>query len=186
MPMNPIDRARNIVAKPKSEWPVIASEMVTAADLYTRFIAPLAAIPVLARLAGGLLFGYPIRGVGIRFPSVGRSLAEAIIDYGMSLLSIYLIAVLVSRFSPIFFAKKPDASALKLVAYSATPTWIGGIFGLFPSVALLQLIASFYSLYLFYLGLPIVMGCPPSKAPLVTAATAVTALILWTVTMWIV
>jgi hypothetical protein len=65
------------------------------------------------------------------------------------------------------------------VAYSATPTWIGGIFGLFPSISLLQLIASLYSLYLFYLGLPIVMGCPPAKAPRVTAVTAVAALILW-------
>jgi hypothetical protein len=58
--MNPIDRAKNIIATPKSEWPVIASETVTLGDLYARFIVPLAAIPVLAQFTGGLLFGYPI------------------------------------------------------------------------------------------------------------------------------
>jgi hypothetical protein len=184
--MNAVDRVKNIITTPKSEWPIIASETITAADLYARFIVPLAAIPVLARFTGGLLFGYPIRGVGIRFPSVGRSLAEAIIDYGMSLLSIYLIALMVSRLGRYLFAKEPDGSALKLVAYSATPTWIAGIFGLFPSVALMQLIASLYSLYLFYLGLPVVTGCPLSKAPLVTAAAAVAALVLWMVIKWIV
>lgn len=42
-----IARARAILFTPKTEWPVIAGESTTAADLYQGYIVLLAAIPAV-------------------------------------------------------------------------------------------------------------------------------------------
>jgi hypothetical protein len=55
---------------------------------------------------------------------------------------------------PKFCGKKDDLSAVKLVTFSAIPAWVG-IFGLFPTLSLLQTVAALSGLYLFYLGLPV-------------------------------
>jgi hypothetical protein len=177
--MGVVDRIRNILVTPATEWPVIALEETTVAALYRDYILWLAAIPVVARLIGGSVFGYYLPGVGTRFPPLGRSAVEAIIAYGISLAALYLIALMVSWISPMFLGKKDDLNALKLTAYSATPVWLGGLFGLVPTLSLLQLVASLYGFYLFYIGLPVLMRCPVEKAPIMSAAVILVALILW-------
>ena len=92
---------------------------------------------------------------------------------------VYLMPLPTSWISPKFRGKKDDLSAVKLVTFSAIAAWAGGIFGLFPTLSLLQTIAAFYGLYLFYLGLPVLMQCPVEKAPMTTGAIAIAAIISW-------
>ena len=42
-----IDRVKNILLTPKTEWPVIAGESTTVPDLYKNYIVVLAAIPAV-------------------------------------------------------------------------------------------------------------------------------------------
>ena len=50
--MTIVDRVKNILIAPKTEWPVIAGETATVQSLYTGYILILAAIgPDRARLA---------------------------------------------------------------------------------------------------------------------------------------
>ena len=42
-----VDRVKNILLSPRTEWPVIDAEPATVASLYTGYIMPLAAIPAL-------------------------------------------------------------------------------------------------------------------------------------------
>ena len=54
--------------------------------------------------------------------------------------------------------------ALKVVAFSYTASWVAGVFQIVPGIGmLLALAGSIYSIYLLYLGLPVLMKCPREK-----------------------
>jgi hypothetical protein len=63
MAMNLVDRVKRILLSPKTEWEVIDAEPATAAELYTRYIMPLAAIGPIAQLIG---FSVPIAFRSVR------------------------------------------------------------------------------------------------------------------------
>ena len=64
--MNLIQRATNIILKPKSEWQVIAEEPAATAELYRGYVMPLAAIGPIAQFIGVSL-------IGVSLPFMGSS-----------------------------------------------------------------------------------------------------------------
>src|SRR5947207_101669 len=46
-----------------------------------------------------------------------------------------------------------------------------------PAIAWLGLLAGFYSIYLIYTGLPVLMRCPPAKAGAYTAVVVVCSIV---------
>src|SRR5258707_10703118 len=48
LPMSLVERAKNILLQPKTEWPVIAAEQATTGSLYTGYVIPLALIGPVA------------------------------------------------------------------------------------------------------------------------------------------
>jgi len=77
----------------------------------------------------------------------------------------FLLALIVDALAPTFGGQKNFVQSLKLVAFSYTAAWLAGIFQLLGSVAgILGLIAAVYSWYTFYVGVPVMKGCPPEKA----------------------
>jgi len=61
-----VDRVKNILLTPKTEWPVIAAETTSTADLLKGYVAPLAAIPAICGFIGGSLIGYGGFGLSSR------------------------------------------------------------------------------------------------------------------------
>jgi Yip1 domain len=62
---------------------------------------------------------------------------------------------------------------MKLAVYSMTPAWLAGVFWLIPGLGFLRLIALLYSVYVFWLGLPILMKPPQERlAPYALAVIA--------------
>ena len=55
--MNLVDRAKNILITPKTEWEVIKNEQTTTSDLFTKYVLILALIPVIATFIGQSLIG---------------------------------------------------------------------------------------------------------------------------------
>jgi hypothetical protein len=175
-----VDRARNIVTRPKSEWAVIDAEPSTIGDIYRRYVVILAAIPAVAMAVGLLLFGINLIFVTIR-PSAGYILSNAIVQYVMTLVGCYVLALIIEALAPTFGGVKNRTQAFKLAAYSYTPAWIAGIILLMPSLAILVLIASVYGLYLLYLGLPILMKSAADKTAVYFAAIVAAAIVLYIV-----
>ena len=58
-----IQRAKDILLKPKETWPVIAAEPATTQSIYMPYVLVLAAIGPLAGFIGGQVFGITILGV---------------------------------------------------------------------------------------------------------------------------
>lgn len=147
----PIDRIKNIILSPKTEWPVIAAETTTPKELYLNYIVLLAAIPAVAGFIGMTVFGLSIMGFTVKM-GLGAGLAQAILRYLMSLGMVWVLALIVDALAPKFGSEKNFNQSLKLVAYAMTPAWVAGIFALLPALSILSLIAAIYALYVLYLG----------------------------------
>jgi Yip1 domain len=177
--MSLMARAKNILLQPKTEWPVIAGEQATTGSLYTGYIIPLAAIGPIASIIGWSVFGFSVPFVGsIRYP-IGISVRNGIVIYALSLVGVFVLALIIDALAPTFGGQKNQIQALKTSAYSYTAAWVAGIFNLIPSLALLGLLAALYSCYLLFLGLPVLMKAPEDKAVGYTAVVIIVAIVLY-------
>jgi hypothetical protein len=158
-----IKRVIGIITKPNDEWGTIKNETTTIADMFTKYVLILAAIPAVAGFIGNLLVGRSIMGFTIRVP-FSNSLIWAIMMYVMTLVSLYVTAFIIDALAPSFGSQKDMVNSMKVAVYASTAAWVAGIFYVIPALSILVMIASLYSLYLFFLGIKIVKSPPQDKA----------------------
>lgn len=171
--MNLLDRAKNIVLSPKKEWKVINTESTDIAELYKSYIIPLAAIGPVSSIIGLSFVG--IRG--FRVP-IGSAITHAIISYALSLIAVFIVALIIDALAPTFSGRKNTIQALKVATYSYTPAWLAGVFVLIPWLGVLGLLAALYGLYVLYLGLPVLMEAPKGKALVYTVVVVVCTIVI--------
>jgi hypothetical protein len=160
-----IDRVKNILLSPKTEWPVISGETATVQSLYVGYILILAAIGPIA--------------IAIRFGAFGIGIGAAVTSYVIGLVMVYVLALVADALAPSFGGEKNFIRALQLVTFSFTAAWVAGIFHLVPSVgSLLSLLAAIYSLYTLYLGAPVLRKCAPEKAAGYTIVLVLCAIVI--------
>ncbi len=181
-----IARAKAILMTPRTEWPAIAAEPATVADLYKNYIVVLAAIPAIAGFIKGSVIGYGMFGVNYRVP-FGTGITSMLIGYALALVMVYVVALIVDALAPNFGGQKNPVQALKTVAYSYTASWVAGIAVIVPGIGwLIALAGAVYGIYLIYLGLPHTMKAPSEKAGGYTAVTVIIAIVLGWVTALVV
>lgn len=161
------ERVKAIMVTPQAEWPAVAEESNDVLAL--RYIAILAAIPVLARLAGGWLIG--------GYTPFLAALIGAVVAYALSFVTVFAVALAVDFLAPKFDGARSYSSALRLTAYSFTPVWLAGVFLLVPGASFLVLLG-LYGFYLIWTGAPLLMQVPRSKASLYIVAIAACAIAL--------
>lgn len=160
-----IERAKNMLLTPKTEWAVVEPEPTSIAALYTGYVIPLAALAaVMSFVRLSLIgFGNPF-GAAFRTPIL-TGLVYALVSFGFGLLGLYLVGLIINGLAPTFGGERNQRQALKTAAYAFTPAWLSTVFSLLPAFAsLLQLAAGLYGIYLLYLGLPLLMRSARDKA----------------------
>jgi hypothetical protein len=178
--MSLVDRVKNIILTPQTEWPVIDREPGDVAYIFTNYVAILAAIPAICGFIGMSIVGMSLPGLGtVRMP-VTSGLLNAIVSYLLTFAIVYVVALITDALAATFAARKDFDSALKVIAYSFTPLWLAGIFMLIPGLRFLAILG-LYGLYLLWLGLPVLMRAPNDKALGYTAAVFVSAIVLMVV-----
>ena len=169
--MNLVDRVKNILVSPKTEWPVIAAETTDVKSMYINYILILAAIPAIAGIIGSMFGGFMTSFIGV-----------AVLQYVMALITVFIAALVVDALAPTFGGTKNQVAALKLIAYSMTASWVAGIalvLGLRIG-GVIHAIGSLYGIYLLYLGLPVMMKCPQEKVvPYLVVTVVVLILLSW-------
>jgi hypothetical protein len=176
--MNLVERVKRILLSPKTEWEVIDAEPATPGALYTGYIMPLAAIGPIAQLIGYSAFGITVPFMGTYRVPIGSALTSAIVSYVLTLIATYVLALIIDALAPTFNGQRNQIQALKLAAYSSTASWVAGVFALIPGLRLLTILG-LYSLYLLYLGLPILMKSPREKALAYTGLVVLAAIVLF-------
>jgi hypothetical protein len=165
-----IERVKNVLLSPKTEWPVIAQEQTDIATLYTGYIMILAAIPAVFGFLGNVVFSS--LGIGLSFMMM-------ILTYAVALGMVFVIALIIDALAPTFGAQKSQIQALKTVAYANTASWVAGIFLIIPFVGwIIALAGSIYSLVQLYFALPHTMKAPSEKTGGYFAVVLVIAIVL--------
>jgi hypothetical protein len=163
--MNLIDRVKNILVSPKTEWQTIEGENAPHAKVFTKYVLLLALIPTVAALVGYWLVGYKAGAFGyyVSVRSFGAGISHALTQFISMAGGAYLTAFLIDLLAPNFGSQKNFNKAFELVAYAYTPAMVGGIFFLYPRLSWLASLCSIYSLYLLYIGLVPMMKTPEEK-----------------------
>jgi len=182
---NVIQRARSLLVSPRTEWPVIAAEPATVPDLYRNYIMILAAIPPVCGFVKISLLGYAWHGFKVYRGSIGAGLTAAIIEYVVSLVAVYVLAVIIEALAPNFAGQPNRVQALKVAGYSYTASWVAGFAQILPGLyALFALAGAIYSVFLLYLGLPSTMKVVPEQAGGYAAVVAIVALVVgWIISL---
>jgi hypothetical protein len=175
-----VQRARAILLSPAAEWRAIEPESGDTAYLFTNYVGILAAIPPVCEFLRRTLFGWgwPRHGFHHAHHGFFSSLFGAFVHYAAAFVVVYAMAVIIDGLAPTFSAQKNQQNAMKLAAYSMTPAWLSGVFALIPGLGFLRLVGLLYSLYVFWLGLPILMKSPPDQTPSYAATAIVCGIVL--------
>jgi len=174
-----IERIKNILMTPKTEWLVIEAEPTTIAQLYSGYVVPLTGLAALMSF-----IHLSVIGIGIPFGGTFRAplvngLAMALVRFGFGLLGLFLVGLIINALAPKFAAQSDQRQAVKTAAYAFTPGLLGSVLALAGGLGgLLQLAAAIYGIYLLYLGLPVMMKGAPEKAAVYTTAVVVCTILL--------
>ena len=163
--MDIVQRAKAMVLSPAAEWRTIEPEFGDTGYLFTNYVALLAAIPPVCEFLRWGVLGWG----GSRFHHFSHfgffsSFFGSVVHYLMAFVVVYAMAIIIDGLAPTFSAPKNQENALKLAVYSMTPVWLAGVFALIPGLGFLRLLAALYGVYVFWLGLPVLMKPPPDRA----------------------
>jgi uncharacterized membrane protein YqhA len=173
-------RARAFLFEPRATFKEVDAEFTKPGAIWGKYILPLAAIGPLAGAIGRLLFGNRIALTTLTTTvSISDAATWAIISYLLSLAAVFALAQVISLLAPGFGGQKNDVQALKVAAYSSTPMWLSGVFSLYARLLLVAVIVSVYSLYLLFVGLPILMKVPQDRAMGYTAVVIIAAVVIF-------
>ncbi|WP_354068106.1 Yip1 family protein [Caulobacter sp. 1776] len=165
---------------PSAEWDRIEREPATVGGLFTGYVCILAAIPAVAGLIGGQLFGHGAFGISIK-PSLGAAITIAVLGYVGALVMTFVLGSVIDALAPSFGAEKNRVQAFKVAAYSGTAGWVAGVLQILPALGFIVVLAGLYGCWLLFLGLPRVMKAPADKAPgyaIVTILIAIVAAVV--------
>lgn len=155
--MNIIERAKNIIVKPKEEWEVIDQEQTPVSQLVTSYLIPLALIPTIASFVRYAFLGYGFMG-----PLMDWGIKYAVITFIANVGGAFISAFVIDALATSFGSTRDFRKSMQLVVYSFTPFFLAGIFQLIPHLGFLAIVG-LYGLYLLYLGFKPMMKTPEDK-----------------------
>ena len=179
--MNLVARVKGILTNPRQEWAAIDAEPLNVGQLLTGYVLPLAAIGPIATAIGWSSFGM---GSLLRM-SMGYAISYAITMFILSVIGVFVCAWVINALAPSFGATQNMHQAIKVSAYSSTAVWVAGIFNLMPALAFVGIIGGLYSLYLLYMGLPMLMKSGADKAMPYTVVVIIVTILIYIVAGYI-
>jgi hypothetical protein len=172
-----LTRVKQLLMQPRTEWQAIDAEPATIGSIYMGYVLPLAAIPAICMAIGWSVMGTPFFGTSL---GAGWAIRAAISGYIATLIKVYVVSLVIDGLAPSFGGQKNSIQALKVSAYSMTAVWVVGLFYLVPALWVLSILG-LYSLYLLYVGLPILMKSPSDKAMGYTIVTIVATIVVFVI-----
>jgi hypothetical protein len=177
--MNLIQRVKNIILTPKTEWSAIAQEKQSMTTVITSYVIPLVLVGAVATF-----IGYGLIGINyglIRMSGMGWGIRMAVIQVCSAIIGVIITAYAVDALAPSFGSEKNINKSAQLVAYGYTPAFIGAIFSIFPAIAIIGSLFSLYGIYLMYLGLGPIKKTPEDKRVVYLVVTIVVLIVVYAV-----
>jgi len=175
-----VARVIGILSRPQAEWDLIAPEAATTQSLMFGYAAILAALPAIAQAIHGLM---PRCFFGVcTAPNPVFAIISALVFYIISLLTVFVMGLIIDALVPSFGGEKSPVQALKVAVYGWTAAWLAGVLIIIPWFGiLLALLGLLYSFYLIYVGIPKLMKAPQDRSLIYTVVVVALAVVVYLV-----
>jgi len=178
--MDIINRVKNIVITPKTEWVIIDSERLPSVKLLTSYLLLLALIPAVCQFIGQGFVGTTVLGFKVG-GTIDLGVRAAITSYLMMVGGVYLTALIINLLATSFGSEQNFDQAFALVVYSYTPMFLAGVFNLLPALGILATLAGLYGLYILFIGIQPMMKTPEDKVVVYFIISIVCLIVVWMV-----
>jgi Yip1 domain len=177
--MNLIERVKNIIVTPKTEWNVIDGEGDTLSSVITKYVLPLAAAGAICTFIGYAFIGIDL-GI-IRMKGMDWGIKMAVSNIVSAIIGVVVTSFVVDALAPSFGSEKNINKSAQLVAYGYTPAFIGALLNVIPAVAMIGGLFGLYGIYLMYLGLGPLKKTPEDKKVIYLVVTIVVLIVVYLV-----
>jgi hypothetical protein len=175
--MNIIERVKNILLTPKTEWAKINTEPATLGGLITSYTVLLAGVGAAATFLGAWLIGYHGYTLPIKYALIG-----AVVMFIVVVATVAITALIADAIAQPLGAQKDANGSAKWVVYGLTPLCLAMVLGLIPmadSTWLIRIVGFAWSFYILYIGCPIVKKTPEDKTiPYTAVVTGIGLVVL--------
>lgn len=177
--MNLIERVKNMIVTPKTEWTVVDGESDTLSGVITKYVVPLAAVGAICTFIGyafiGIDYGF------FRMRGMEWGIKMAVISLVSALAGVIITAFVVDALAPSFGSEKNINKSAQLVAYGFTPAFVGALLTIFPAIAFIGSLFGLYGIYLMYLGLGPLKKTPEDKKVIYLVVTIIVLIVVYLV-----
>lgn len=174
-----------IYAHPKEEWQTIEKRHENVSFSLSH-IAIITLIPSVMAYFSAAFLGWSI---GVGDPIImnqSSALVMAAIIYVVLIAGVFGLTYIIHYMGYIYDSDPSWTQALELASYTATPLFMSGLAAFFPELWFFSLVAMFalgWSIYLLYVGTPIIMNIPEEEGFVYSSSVVTAALILLVATM---
>ena len=172
-----IELIKDLLISPATAWRHIKELDLSKTDLFKKYLLYLAAVPAVSGFLGSSIVGQNVPFLGHYRVPFFAGLVWAILLYVFLLAGIYLIAFLASAISPKLTGVKNENAALKLIVFTFIPYFVLSVFSIVPALSGLQIL-SLYSIYLLYIGLPVMLENSEEKSLTFTVVISLISIVV--------
>jgi len=171
-----------LFAHPREEFLLIQKEQADRPTQYIAYILILAAIPPVSVYIGSTMTGWRIGEGDITRMTVPSTLSLCILLYLAIIAEIYVLGRAIDWMRATYTdLSKRELSGLALATYIVMPLLVLSVFAVYPTIWMIlitMIVASSYSAYLLYAGVPIVFNIPKERGMMFSSAILAIGLVL--------
>ena len=177
-----IQHTFGLLTRPSAQWRTIADLPEDSFRTLLLYPCFLAILPAVAWYYGTSRVGWTVGDQGETIKLTVESARQITVLFYLAMLaSVAVIGYFVHWMSDTYGANSSLTKGIVIVGLTSTPLFIAGLVGFYPVLwidLLIGVAAVSWSVYLLYLGIPIVMGIPEERGFLFSSAVVGVALVI--------
>jgi len=177
-----IQHTFGLLVRPSAQWRAVAD--LPQSSLKTLILYPcfMAILPAVAWYYGTSQMGWNVGEHGETIKLTAQSARQICILFYLSMVAcIAIIGCFIHWMSNTYGAESTPTKGIVIAGLTATPLFLAGLVGFYPLLwidLLVGVTAISWSVYLMYLGIPIVMKIPEERGFLFSSAVLAIAMVI--------
>jgi hypothetical protein len=166
---------------PANEWQEIRKESGGILSHYLKFILIIAIVPAYAWYYGAANVGWTVGADRVIKLTSQSAMEISLLFYLSMIVGIGILGYMIHWMADTYEAESSVATGVQIAAYTCAPLFVCGVIGFYPILWLdisVGILAGCYTVYLLYIGVPIVMQIPKERGFLFASAMVAVGLVM--------
>ncbi len=177
-----IQHTIGLLFRPRTQWHIVAKLPEKSRNVLVLYPCILALFPAIAWYFGTSKVGWTtgLQGNVVRL-TTESAFQISVLFYLVMVGSVAIIGYFIHWMSRTYGAQSTVAKGIVIAGLTATPLFITGLVGFYPTLwldLLIGVVAISWSVYLMYLGIPIMMKIPEERGFLFSSAVLAIAMVV--------